>query len=242
MAITCGSPVAPHEGTDTDTCPVTASPHPSARYNDRAQRYADAFQDEALTKFPLDRNMIRMLVDLAGGQPRVLDAGCGAGQVTKMLRNWGCDAVGVDAAEKLIELARSAYPGLVFTVGDLRALPYPDVSFDALVARYSVIHTPPDEVPTIVAELTRVLRPGGCLLVEFQSSGSASTRALDHAAAPAWAWNADELGALLERAGLVERARLLCPAQPDLLFAGRSEAHLIYRRAGAPLGPEPLKG
>lgn len=33
-----------------------------------------------------------------------------------MLRNWGCVAVGVDAAEKLIELARSAYPGLAFTV------------------------------------------------------------------------------------------------------------------------------
>jgi len=221
---------------------MTDLPHPSARYDERAQRYAEAFQDETLPKFPVDRNMIRMLVDLVGGHPRVLDAGCGVGQVTKMLRNWGCDAVGVDAAEKLIELARSAYPGLVFTVGDLRALPYPDASFDALVARYSIIHTAPDEVPTIVVELARVLRPGGCLLVELQSSGSAPTRALDHAAAPAWAWNADDLGALLERAGLVERARLLCPAQPDLLYAGSPEAHLIYRKVGPQLGPEPLAG
>jgi len=59
------------------------------------------FQDVTLPKFPVDRNMIRMLVDLVGERPRVLDAGCGAGQVTKMLQNWGCDAVGVDAAEKL---------------------------------------------------------------------------------------------------------------------------------------------
>ena len=81
--------------------PVTSTPHPSALYDDRAQRYADAFQDETVPKFPVDRNMIRMLVDLVGERPRVLDAGCGAGQVTKMLRNWGCDAVGVDAAEKL---------------------------------------------------------------------------------------------------------------------------------------------
>jgi ubiquinone/menaquinone biosynthesis C-methylase UbiE len=219
---------------------VTNTQHPSARYDDRAQRYADAFQDETLPKFPVDRNMIRMLVDLVGEHPRVLDAGCGAGQVTKMLRNWGCDAVGVDAAGKLIELARSAYPGLAFTVGDLRALPYPDQDFDALVARYSVIHTEPDEVPTVVAEFARVLRPGGCLLVEFQSSGSAPTRALDHAAAPAWAWNPDEFGALLGRAGLVERARLLCPAQPALLYAGTPEAHLIFRKSGLPLGPEPL--
>jgi hypothetical protein len=80
---------------------VTSTQHPSARFDDRAQRYADALQDETLPRFPVDRNMIRMLVILVGERPRVLDAGCGAGQVTKMLRNWGCDAVGVDAAEKL---------------------------------------------------------------------------------------------------------------------------------------------
>ena len=196
---------------------------------------------KALPKFPVDRNVIRMLVGLVE-RPRVLDAGCGAGQGTQMLRNWGCDAVGVDAAEKLIELARTAYPGLAFTVGDLRALPYPDKDFDAVVARYSVIHTAPDEVPRVVAEFARVLRPGGCRLVEFQSSGSAATHPLDHAAAPAWAWNCDEFGALLGHAGLVERARLLCPAQPDLLYAGTPEAHLIFRKWGPSLGPEPLAG
>ena len=226
---------------------MTSTQHPSARYDDRAQRYADAFQDERLPTFPVDRNMARLLVDLvggqsAGGQARVLDAGCGPGQVTKMLQSWGCDAVGVDAAEKLIDLARTAYPALVFTVGDLRALPYPDQDFDAVVARYSVIHTAPDEVPTVISELARVLRPGGCLLVEFQSSGSAPTHAFDHAAAPAWAWNPDELGALLVEAGLVERARLLCPAQPDLLYARMPEAHLIFRKPGPSLGPEPLAG
>jgi SAM-dependent methyltransferase len=222
--------------------PVTDAQHPSARYDDRAQRYADAFQDETLPKFPVDRNMIRMLVDLLGQRPRVLDAGCGAGQVTKMLRNCGCDAVGVDAAEKLIDLARAAYPGLAFTVGDLRALPYPDKGFDALVARFSIIHTPPDEVATVVAEFARVVRPSGCLLVEFQSSGSGPTHAFDHAAGPAWAWNCDDFGALLGRAGFVERARLLCPAQPDLKYAGMPEAHLIFRKSGPPLGPEPLAG
>ncbi|GIH16861.1 class I SAM-dependent methyltransferase [Rugosimonospora africana] len=213
--------------------------HPSVGYDDRAQRYADRFQDEALPMFPLDRNMIRMLVDLVGPHPRVLDAGCGAGQVTKMLRNWGCDACGIDAAEKLIELARGAYPGLEFTVGDLRALPYRDEDFDAVVARYSVIHTEPVEVPSVLAEFTRVLRPGGCLLVEFQAAGGGPTQPFDHAAAPAWAWNADEFAALLNHAGLVERARLVCPAQPDLRYAPTPEAHLLFRKPGPSLSPEP---
>ena len=76
---------------------VTSTQHPSAPYDDHAQRYADAFQDETLPKSPVDRNMFRLLVDLVGEHPRALDARCGAGQM-KMLRNWGRDAVGVDAA------------------------------------------------------------------------------------------------------------------------------------------------
>jgi SAM-dependent methyltransferase len=213
--------------------------HPSAQYDESAQLYADAFQDETLSMFPLDRNMIRLVVDLAGGRPRALDAGCGAGQVTKMMRNWGCDAVGVDTAARLVGLARAAYPDLEFAVGDLRALPYRDQDFDLVVARYSVIHTSPAEVPVVVGEFARVLRPGGGLLVEFQSSGTGPTRPLDHQVQPAWSWNPDEFAELARRAGLVERGRLVCPAQPDLTYARTPEAHLIFRRPGPWLGPEP---
>ena len=213
--------------------------HPSVGYDNRARRYADTFQDETLPMFPLDRNMIRLLVDLVGERPRILDAGCGAGQVTQMLSNWGCDAHGFDAVEKLIALARTAYPDVDFTVGDLRALPYRDGEFDALVARYSIIHTEPLEMPTVLAEFARVLRPGGCLLVEFQASGTGPTHPFNHAAAPAWAWNGDELAGLVHDAGLVERARLVCPAQPDLTYAKTPEAHLLFRKPGPSLGPEP---
>jgi hypothetical protein len=64
--------------------------------------------------------MVRMLVDLVSECPRVIDAGCGAGQVPKMLPNWGCEKVGVVAADRLIELALARRrPGLALTVGDL---------------------------------------------------------------------------------------------------------------------------
>jgi SAM-dependent methyltransferase len=126
----------------------TCDQHPSVRHDDRALRFGDECQDETFPKFPVIQNMVRMLVDLVGERPRVIDAGCGAGQAPKMLPSWGCDEVGVVAAERLIELARTADPGLAFTVGDLRALPYPDKDFEALVAGYFVIHTEPDEVPT----------------------------------------------------------------------------------------------
>lgn len=69
-------------------------------------------------------------------------------------------------------LARAAYPGITFTLGDIRALPYLKEGFDALVARYSVIHTDPTELPLVVDEFARVLRPGGCVLVEFQIPGN----------------------------------------------------------------------
>jgi SAM-dependent methyltransferase len=223
-----------------DTGTVSDSPHPSARYDDHAHRYAAAFQDETLRMFPVDRNMIHMVIDLVDDSPRVLDAGCGAGQVSKLLQNWGCDAVGVDAAEQLIALARTAYPTIAFTIGDLRALPYPDGDFDALVARYCVIHTAPADMPTVIAEFARVLRPGGGLLVEFQSSGGSPTRRLDHAVQPAWAGNTDEFADLLGQAGFLERARLSCPEQPDLRYARTPETHLVFRKRGPRLGTEPL--
>jgi hypothetical protein len=50
------------------------------------------------------------------------------------------------------------------------------------------------------------------------------------------------LGCEARGARLVERARLLCPAQPDLKYAGPPEAHLIFRKPGPSLGAEPLAG
>jgi len=75
---------------------------------------------------------------------------------------------GIDLSPGMLAVARQALPGLRFAVGSMTALDLPDASLGGLVAWYSLIHIPPVDVPDVLAELSRVLVPGGQLLLAFQ--------------------------------------------------------------------------
>jgi SAM-dependent methyltransferase len=99
---------------------------------------------------------------LADGE-RVLDVGCGTGSLTFALAAAAdlAGVVGVDPVEGFVAAARArnADPRLVFDLGDARALPYADASFDCAYASL-VLHFVPDAARA-VAEMRRVVRPGG---------------------------------------------------------------------------------
>ncbi|MFP5375268.1 MAG: class I SAM-dependent methyltransferase, partial [Acidimicrobiia bacterium] len=102
-------------------------------------------------------------VDLAGR--RVLDVGCGRGGTVALLaERFGAEAVGVDLAPEAVAFCRRAHrhPGVRFEVGDAEHLPFDDASFDA-VTNLESSHTYPD-VRAFLAEVRRVLRPGGWFL------------------------------------------------------------------------------
>ena len=105
----------------------------------------------------------------ADGGGVILDAGCGAGRMSRHLADRGVDVVGVDLSPGMIAIAQRDNPDLSFTVGSLQDLPYGDNSFAGILLWYSTIHTPPRGQPRIFAEVTRVLRPGGHVLIGFQS-------------------------------------------------------------------------
>jgi SAM-dependent methyltransferase len=67
-----------------------------------------------------------------GSGTRVLDCGCGAGRFTRMAADRGAIVAGIDAAEKLIEIASERTPDGDFRLGDLETLPWPDDSFDVV--------------------------------------------------------------------------------------------------------------
>jgi SAM-dependent methyltransferase len=99
----------------------------------------------------------------AGGS--VLDLGCGAGiPVTEHLLRAGYLAVGLDLSMTQLGLARATLP-TPLAQGDMSALPFRPRSFDGVVAYYSIIHVPRDEHETVVAEIGRVLVPGGHALL-----------------------------------------------------------------------------
>jgi SAM-dependent methyltransferase len=91
---------------------------------------------------------------------RVLDVGCGRGEFAERLLHKGIGVVAVDQSPRMVELTRER--GVDAHIADAQQLPFADGEFDAVVANHMLYHVP--DVHHALAELARVLRPGGVLL------------------------------------------------------------------------------
>lgn len=110
---------------------------------------------------------------------RVLDVACGTGNAALALARRGAAPVGVDSAERLVEVARqrAAADGLEaeFAVADATSLPFPDAEFAAAVSVFGVIFAEPEPA---AAELLRVVRPGGRILLTTWITGGLTNRVM----------------------------------------------------------------
>ncbi|WP_169983294.1 class I SAM-dependent methyltransferase [Microbispora sp. H10836] len=178
-------------------------------YDAVAVLYAELFRD-SLDRLPLDRAMLAAFAESvrAAGAGPVAELGCGPGYVTEHLRGLGLDVFGVDLSPRMIELAREAYPDLRFEVGSMHALDLADGELAGILSWYSVIHTPPRELPPYFAEFRRVLAPGGVLLLGFFQSEGDPVSEFDHKAAPAYRWPIDDLAELAREADFLEIGRM----------------------------------
>jgi len=189
-------------------------------YDTVAEDYATYLPDTR-AEAPLDLAMIDAFAEAvtSGDDPRVLDAGCGAGRMSRYLTERGCLVEGVDLSSSMVAMARRDHRDLVFTVGSLTNLPYPDDQFGGVMLWYSIIHTPPAGQARIFAEATRVLRPTGHLLVGFQSGEgthdvSGAYRQFGHEIQlERYLYTADQVASQLEAGGLREVCRLVRRAQ-----------------------------
>ena len=99
-----------------------------------------------------------------GPSSRVLEGGCGRADKVKAMVHGGFDAVGVDYAEVTVDQARRTYPDIDVRKGDVRALDFPDNSFDGYWS-IGVIEHFWDGYDAILSEAARVLRPNGYLFL-----------------------------------------------------------------------------
>ena len=111
------------------------------------------------------------LVKLLGPRPgeRVLDAGCGTGQLTARIAESGADVVGIDNSPEMVDTAGRNYPTLRFEIADVRDMPY-RCEFDAVFSN-AVLHwvMPPEAA---VEAIRRALKPGGRFVAELGGQGN----------------------------------------------------------------------
>jgi demethylmenaquinone methyltransferase/2-methoxy-6-polyprenyl-1,4-benzoquinol methylase len=132
--------------------------------------------------FGRDRAWKARLVALAGVGPgmRALDLACGTGDLALLAAARGADVVGLDVTPRMIELARvkpAAGPPVRWLVGDMTSLPLPPERFDVVTTGYGLRNVP--DLPRALAEIHRVLAPGGALCsLDFDRPEAAWLRAV----------------------------------------------------------------
>ena len=106
--------------------------------------------------------VVRGIVDRIRPGP-ALDAACGTGRHAKYLHARGHRVVGVDATEEMLAKARTAAPEVDFRTGNLLALPIESDTVDLAVCALALTHC--ESLGSPIAELARVLGPGGRLII-----------------------------------------------------------------------------
>lgn len=133
---------------------------------------------------PRWRRAMVKAVDPRPGQ-RVLDVATGTGMVAaQLVRDGGCDVVGVDQSEAMLAAARARTARspelaahLTFVTAEAERLPFGDGEFDGLTFTYLLRYV--DDPQAAMRELARVVRPGGRIgMVEFGVPGTPALRAL----------------------------------------------------------------
>lgn len=156
-------------GSDTEDGMVSSKEHVKRLFSERVTQWAACYSDSGPRSLSaqnlISRQRIALgMVDAAIRRPsRILDVGCGTGEMAARLMQRGYEVWGLDIAEAMIRHARERCGSDRFRVGDIEHLPFPDNAFDAVVCLGVIEYLDMDE--RALREIWRVLRPGGGVVI-----------------------------------------------------------------------------
>lgn len=126
-------------------------------WDQHAQWWIDGFTDGADPEYV--QQIIPLALEELSGKKIVLDVGCGDGQIARALAANGATVLGIDPTQMHIDIANERAGGPSYLLGSATSLPVENSSQDAVVACLVFEHI--DEVDAAIAEVARVLKPGG---------------------------------------------------------------------------------
>ena len=193
-------------------------------YDRVAAEYARHIYGELAGK-PFDRALLDRFAARLRGRGVVCDMGCGPGQIARYLADRGLDVAGVDLSPGMVAQATALNPDIPFRQGNMLALDEPDGAWAGIAAFYAIIHIPPAQVTAALAEMRRVLQPGGLLLLAFHI-GDEVVRPAEMWGQPVtldfWFYRPEWMRACLEAAGyVVEEVTERDPYPPDVEHQSR---------------------
>lgn len=195
-------------------------------YDALADRYAAMFPGPYQS--PIERHAVAAFVERIDGPGVVVDVGCGIGHVAADLHRRGYDVVGCDPSPAMLAVARRNHCGPTF-IDDDATLSQVSEPIAAIIARFSLIHIPPDELGGIFKRWADRLRFDVPVLIASQSSDTPGAAvSFDHQVAPAWRWHPDELSAMLTDNGFDEDWRIV--SRPNAAHRFPSVHLLALRR------------
>lgn len=183
-----------------------------ADYNQKAEGFRDGTRDHDVSQ-----NIDALLRHIEGEPPfTVLDFGCGPGRDLKAFTALGHVAIGLEGAERFVEMARTD-TGCEVWQQDFLALDLPAARFDGVFANASLFHVPSQQLARVLQQLHATLKAGGVL---FSSNPRGKNEE---------GWNRGRYGAYHD----------LAAWRRWMASAGFSELEHYYRPAGRPRAEQP---
>jgi SAM-dependent methyltransferase len=145
-------------------------------YSSNAIQYVKA--TNRYEEFPGIREEVITFAEATDNGAPVLDLGSGGGRDSRMLAESGKRVVSGDICLTLLQQSRSLYPdnGIANVCLDGRYIPFRENSFSGVWACGSLLHLPSAYMPSAIAEIFRVLRPGGIAVINMQEGSAEGWR------------------------------------------------------------------